>query len=120
MNTAIEPNAHPYLPESIQGGLVAADRDMWAREVELVSKKNLLTQLTRREHEVLRRIVKGEANKVIAIDLGISQRTVEKHRERIMHKMCARSLAALIKMTILYSVRGTDSLSFHANEFPKA
>jgi len=118
MNTAIEPNALPYLAKSIQAGLLAADRDMWTREVELVSKKDLLSQLTRREQEVLWRIVKGEANKVIAIELGISHRTVEKHRERIMHKLCARSLAALIRMAILYRVNAADSL--RSNQFPRA
>ncbi len=45
-------------------------------------------------------IVDGAANKVIAMDLGLSQRTIEVHRSRVMEKMQARSLAALVRMSI--------------------
>ena len=45
-------------------------------------------------------IVQGKANKVIAIDLGVSQRTVETHRTRIMQKMEAKSLAELVQMAV--------------------
>jgi FixJ family two-component response regulator len=55
-----------------------------------------LTSLTGREREVLERVVAGQANKVIAIDLGISERTVEIHRSRVMRKLGARSVAELI------------------------
>ncbi len=56
--------------------------------------------LTPREQEVMTFVVKGAANKVIAIDLGVSQRTVEIHRARVMEKMQARSLAELVRMSI--------------------
>jgi FixJ family two-component response regulator len=46
--------------------------------------------------EVMRRVVKGHANKVIAMDLGVSQRTVELHRARVMRKLRMRSLAELV------------------------
>jgi FixJ family two-component response regulator len=45
-------------------------------------------------------MVDGKANKVIAIDLGISQRTVEIHRSRVMEKMATNSLAHLVKMVV--------------------
>ena len=54
--------------------------------------------LTQREREVMEMIVNGKANKVIAIDLGLSQRTVELHRARVMEKMKARTLADLVRM----------------------
>ena len=54
--------------------------------------------LTQREREVMEMIVNGKANKVIAVDLGLSQRTVELHRARVMEKMKARTLADLVRM----------------------
>ena len=54
--------------------------------------------LSPREREVLDLIVEGKANKVIAIDLGLSERTVEIHRANVMEKMGARSVAHLVKM----------------------
>jgi two-component system response regulator FixJ len=54
--------------------------------------------LTPREREVMAHVVDGKANKVIAIDLGLSERTVEIHRANVMEKMGARSVAHLVKM----------------------
>jgi two-component system, LuxR family, response regulator FixJ len=54
--------------------------------------------LTQREHQVLELVVDGRANKVIAIDLDLSERTVEIHRANVMEKMGARSVAHLVKM----------------------
>ncbi|MFT7470439.1 MAG: two-component system response regulator FixJ [Kiritimatiellia bacterium] len=59
--------------------------------------ENLL-KLSPREKEVMDFMIEGSANKVIAIELGISQRTVEVHRAHVMEKMGARSLAQLVKM----------------------
>lgn len=59
-----------------------------------------LESLTEREREVMLMVVAGKANKVIALDLNLSQRTVEIHRARVMEKMQARSLADLVKMAI--------------------
>jgi len=56
--------------------------------------------LTPREHEVLALVAAGKANKVIAGDLDVSQRTVEIHRARVMEKMNASSLAHLVRMVI--------------------
>ncbi len=59
-----------------------------------------LHNLTPRELDVLRLMVEGKANKVIAIDLDISQRTVEIHRARVMEKLEANSLAHLVRMVM--------------------
>ncbi|MBT8422584.1 MAG: response regulator transcription factor [Gammaproteobacteria bacterium] len=56
--------------------------------------------LTPREKEIMSCVVMGQANKVIAIDRNVSQRTVEIHRARVMEKMAARSLADLVRMSI--------------------
>jgi FixJ family two-component response regulator len=61
-----------------------------------------LEQLTQRQREILRKVVDGTPNKIIAMDLNISQRTVEKHREGIRQKMGVRSLAELVRSMVLY------------------
>ena len=57
-----------------------------------------IERLTKREAEVFDLVVTGKPNKVIAWELGVSQRTVEIHRARVMEKMQARSLADLVRM----------------------
>jgi two-component system, LuxR family, response regulator FixJ len=61
--------------------------------------------LTPREREVLDLIVEGKANKVAAIDLGLSERTIEIHRANVMEKMGARSVAHLVKMHLTLNER---------------
>ena len=56
--------------------------------------------LTPREREVMDMVVTGKLNKTIADQLGISIKTVEAHRARVMEKMQAKSLADLIQMTL--------------------
>jgi len=66
-------------------------------QVEIDGIARRVESLTPREREVMELIVQGHANKVIAIDLGLSQRTVEVHRARVMEKMGVRSLAQLVR-----------------------
>ena len=58
-----------------------------------------LEALTSRERQVLDIVVAGETNKGVARRLGISEKTVEIHRAKVMEKMHAKSLAELVKMT---------------------
>jgi two-component system, LuxR family, response regulator FixJ len=59
-----------------------------------------LESLTPREREVLDMVSSGKPNKIMAADLGVSQRTVEIHRARVMEKMGASSLAQLVRMVM--------------------
>jgi two-component system response regulator FixJ len=59
-----------------------------------------LQTLTSREREVYERMIQGLQNKQIAYDLGISQRTVEVHRSKILAKMRAQNLPTLIRMSL--------------------
>jgi two-component system response regulator FixJ len=73
------------------------NREVLGHRHKIIEK---LSTLTPREKEVMEMMVNGKANKVIAIDLGISQRTVEIHRARVMEKMATNSLAHLVKMVV--------------------
>jgi FixJ family two-component response regulator len=59
-----------------------------------------IESLTPREKQVMKMVTAGKANKVIAIDLGVSERTIEIHRARVMKKMRADSLPHLVRMII--------------------
>ena len=54
--------------------------------------------LTPRENEVVRGLIAGLPNKSIAADLGLSQKTIEIHRAKVMRKMQAKSFAELVAM----------------------
>jgi len=88
------------LLESISDAMISGSRERRKQETRSVVDARLQT-LTRREREVMDLVVAGKPNKVIAFDLGVSQRTVEVHRARVMEKMQARSLASLIRMNLL-------------------
>ena len=62
--------------------------------------KERLQSLTIREREVLDLVTSGKPNKIMAADLGVSQRTIEIHRARVMEKMGASSLAQLVRMVL--------------------
>jgi len=64
--------------------------------------------LSAREREVMLAIVAGRANKVVAIDLGLSERTVEIHRARVMEKTGARSLPELVRLAALADIVPAD------------
>jgi FixJ family two-component response regulator len=67
--------------------------------------KERLATLSPREREVLDLVTQGKANKMVAGDLGVSQRTVEIHRAHVMQKMEAGSLAELVRMMMAIGPR---------------
>ncbi|MCF7992325.1 MAG: response regulator transcription factor [Thiohalocapsa sp.] len=60
-----------------------------------------MAELTPREHEVMSMVTDGRSNKEIAASLGVSAKTVEVHRARVMDKMRADSLAELVRMAMI-------------------
>lgn len=73
----------------------AEQRTMQEKASEISGR---MAELTPREREIMAHVTDGKSSKVIAIELAISERTVELHRSRIMKKMSARSVADLVRM----------------------
>jgi FixJ family two-component response regulator len=94
-----KPYREEALLEKIEAALVQdrEQRKTLGEKQEIVRR---VKSLTPREHEIMDRMIAGQANKVIAIELEISQRTVEIHRSRVMHKMGTHSLAHLVRMVL--------------------
>lgn len=85
---------------------IGRDADNRKQLRELQGLRQRLESLTAREREVLDLVTRGKANKVMAGDLGVSQRTIEIHRARVMEKMEANSLAQLVRMMIELEGKG--------------
>jgi len=69
-------------------------------ELERERRQGRLDQLTGREREVLVRVANGRTNREIAEEFGISPRTVETHRERVMAKLRIRTVAGLTRFVV--------------------
>ncbi|MGI9317568.1 MAG: response regulator transcription factor [bacterium] len=90
------------LLDAIHAALESSDKEKSAVDEQQETLKRI-ESLTDREKEVLNWVVNGHPNKVIAIELGISQRTVENHRAHVMEKMNVRTTANLIKQVLMAS-----------------
>jgi two-component system, LuxR family, response regulator FixJ len=114
---AVQHGAFDFLPKPfrdqdlIDRVQAAIERDAANRRQlsELQGLRQRLESLTAREREVLDLVTQGKANKVMAGDLGVSQRTIEIHRARVMEKMEANSLAQLVRMMITLEDKGGRS-----------
>ena len=72
----------------------------------LKAAERRIALLTQREKDVLKHLVAGRSNKIIAYELGISPRTIEIHRAHLMEKMQARSLSDLVRMALAAGFSG--------------
>jgi len=103
---AMKQGAVDFLEKPVRAEvLVAAIRQALARHAQArmrAAERQALEQrvarLSPREYEVMAQVVAGRLNKQIAADLGISEKTVKVHRGKVMEKMEAPSLAALVDL----------------------
>jgi two-component system response regulator FixJ len=100
---AVDYIAKPYSDEvlraAINTALSNAGWSGWDREAMKAAQR--IAALSPREREVLDALVEGHANKVIAYDLGISVRTVEVHRARMLGRLGVRQLAEAVRVAVL-------------------
>ncbi len=100
-NGAIDFIEKPLNVDSLLRSIAEATALLNNQPLQSIPKHEVLkrvARLTKREREVLDHLVLGKINKQIAVDMGISQRTVEIHRARLQKKMEANGLADLIRM----------------------
>lgn len=94
-----KPFSYQEIYRSVQSALERS-RDVNEREERRETARATLAALTRKQRQILDRIVQGQANKVIAADLKLSQRTVENHRASIMRRTKSTSLPALLRLVL--------------------
>lgn len=79
---------------------LAQDRECRRKRAEHAEVAARLDHLTRRENEVLEHIISGKPSKLIAATLGLSEKTIEVHRAKLMAKMQADNVADLVRMVL--------------------
>jgi two-component system response regulator FixJ len=90
------------LLDTIERVLVAPSSG--AKTVTRADTDALLSNLSKREVEVLSLLIQGKQNKVVARELEISPRTVEVHRARIMQRLGATSFAELVRLSVMFGL----------------
>lgn len=89
-----------HLLQAVRSALDARERED-QQQAEKRRFESMLEGLSPREQEVLRGVIEGKPNKVIAYELGISPRTVEVYRANVMTKTGASGLSELVRMALL-------------------
>jgi len=85
---------------------IAFEEQQRSHHSEHLQIQERLAHLTPREHEVMVMVTEGKSNKEIANSLGVSAKTIEAHRARVMEKMQAGSLAELVRMVLAVHSNG--------------
>ncbi len=91
----------PFRNEELLASIRAAIRretDEYETQAARAGAYERYSSLTQRERQVMKYIVQGMSNKTLAEHLGVSTRTIEVHRSKVMQKMQAESLPVLVRM----------------------
>ncbi len=100
-----KPFSDDVLLEAIKQA-IERSRAALGQETALRALRDAYGSLSRREREVMTRVVAGRLNKQVAADLGISEITVKAHRGRVMRKIRAGSVADLVRMAARLGLSG--------------
>jgi two-component system response regulator FixJ len=99
MDLIEKPYTDVLILEKVSNALAAAEEQSEERQ-QTQETRERISRLTPREYDVLKQLIDGHQNKVIAQKLGISHRTVEIYRAKVMQKMQAKNLADLVRATL--------------------
>jgi len=94
-----KPASHQVILDRIQSAL-ALDRSIRLKRAEKNEMELRVQRLTQRENEILNRLIEGLSTREIALSLEISERTVEKHRERLIDQLGAKNQIDLIRRIV--------------------
>jgi two-component system, LuxR family, response regulator FixJ len=105
---ALKGGAFDYLPKPIDSdrlteviaAAVADDRRRWEGALQAARLRQRLARLTQRERQVMQHVVAGLHNREIAVELGISPRTVEVYKARMMDKLDVQRVADLVRLAV--------------------
>lgn len=94
-----KPFSDAVLFNAIKAAFARSNRSDRMREAEAAAKR--IAKLSPREREVLDALVDGRPNKIIAFDLGLSVRTIEVHRARMMDRLGVGQLAEAVRLAVM-------------------
>ena len=103
----------PYSDHALLGAIEAAFRNEIRpdRDRDIADAARRIATLSPREHEVLEGLIAGHPNKLIAYHLGISVRTVEVHRARMMERLGMRQLAEAVRLGVMAKLSSSRSVN---------
>jgi len=109
VRTALKAGAYDFLEKPVDNdrlvevvaGALARDELRWQSAQRLIQLRERIARLTEREREVMDFVVAGRHNREIAVDLGISARTVEVYKSRLMDKLDVHRVADLVRLSLL-------------------
>ena len=95
---------------------VARSRAMREKSDQLTALRALISALTPRERQVFEQVARGKMNKQIALELGTTERTIKAHRQKVMEKLRAESLAELVLIAERFGILASSSEKTGAND----
>jgi FixJ family two-component response regulator len=109
LDVLTKPVAPEVLLEAVERAL-ARNREAEATKERRVQAQAGYVRLTPREREVLAHVISGQLNKQVAFDLGTTEHTIKVHRQRVMEKMGADSLADLVRLAAVLKITPIGSV----------